>query len=465
MRVKTDIPCSSQETWVRAVLPLVNDPEQSLLNRLVELVDQVILERVLVWMKHQKPGKKGAARSSRKTRNAEEGTQGEDEVDEEDKPDATVWSLLSIMAARDLHRFLQAAVNLVLASSTATPRRLKDLMEALQIAALLSIEGEDGKSFRNPSQRKTLLAQVLSEGYFDATDALTDRRALRRGTWALLEAFFATSVNSTSGGLCAVPSDPGFVIRCWRKVYDICGEQNQQDEEDDGLDDDAHKILRVLARIASEVPADTGMELAEDLLAALVQLDQRLSPGNCGAALETISALCLAKGELTGALSTSSCDVNMASIDIDLMLAAPTEQEGAKICTQAARQILAACEKALQSFVVKRQTDPATLADLEKATFLTGAVAILGFSQNEEEAKKDTATKKSTTRRSRASKAGDDGESSSSSSAPLIRIPIPPATVSLIRVLLAPELLPLPATEGDDQCIDFHTMGESNIIL
>jgi len=127
-------------------------------------------------------------------------------------------------------------------------------------------------------------------------DALTDRRALRRGTWALLEGFFTTSTTNTSGrGLCAVLSDPGFVIRCWRKVYEICGEQGQQ-EEDDGLDDDAYKILRVLARIASEVPADAGMELAEELLAALVQLDPRLSPGNCGAALEIISALCLSKG-------------------------------------------------------------------------------------------------------------------------------------------------------------------------
>lgn len=126
--------------------------------------------------------------------------------------------------------------------------------------------------------------------------ALANRRALRRGTWALLEAFLATSVNSSNGSLCAVPSDPGFVITCWRKVYEICGSQSQEDD-DDGLDDDAHKILRVLARIASEVPAEAGMELAEELLSVLVELDGRLSAGNCGAALETVSALCLSKGE------------------------------------------------------------------------------------------------------------------------------------------------------------------------
>lgn len=130
------------------------------------------------------------------------------------------------------------------------------------------------------------------------------------------------------------------------------------------------------------------------------------------------------------------------------MIEAPSEAEGAKICTQAAEQILLACEKALRLFVVNRHTDAATMTKLEKATFLTGAVAILGFSQNEEEAKKETATTKKTTRKTRASKAHTDGSASASSSAPLIRIPIPPATISLVRVLLAPELLPLPETEG-----------------
>jgi len=105
-------------------------------------------------------------------------------------------------------------------------------------------------------------------------------------------------------------------------------------------------------------------------------------------------------------------------------------------------------------FVVKRHSDPATLANLQKATFLVGAVAILGFSPNEEEAKKETATKKASSRRSRASKAGAGGESSSFSSTPLIRIPIPAATVSLIRVLLAPELLPLPTVEEGDECFN-----------
>ena len=44
------------------------------------------------------------------------------------------------------------------------------------------------------------------------------------------------------------------------------------------------------------MPAALGMEVAEDLLAALAALDPRVSPENCGAALETVAALCLAKG-------------------------------------------------------------------------------------------------------------------------------------------------------------------------
>lgn len=138
-----------QETWVRAVLPLVSDPEQSLLNRLVELVDQVIIERVLVWLNNHKypGGKKGGSRSTRRTRIADDDSKDEVEAEEEKEVevDMSVWSLLSIVASRDLHRCLQLAVNLLLQSSSATPRRLKELMEALQTAALLSIEGNEGE--------------------------------------------------------------------------------------------------------------------------------------------------------------------------------------------------------------------------------------------------------------------------------------------------------------------------------
>lgn len=141
-----------QETWVHAILPLVSDPEQSLLNRLVELVDQVILDRVLEWMNcHKHPGgRKGAVRSGRKTRNAAEESRAGTEAEEDEAKkeiDTSVWSLLSIVASRDLHRCLQSAVNLLLQSSCATARRLRDLMEALQAAALLSIEGEGEGEF------------------------------------------------------------------------------------------------------------------------------------------------------------------------------------------------------------------------------------------------------------------------------------------------------------------------------
>jgi len=101
------------------------------------------MERVLTWMNHQKPGK--GSRSTRKARHAEDPQADDNAEEKEEKPDATVWSLLSIVASRDLHCLLQSAMNLLLARPSATPRRLKDLMEALQMAALLSIEGDDGE--------------------------------------------------------------------------------------------------------------------------------------------------------------------------------------------------------------------------------------------------------------------------------------------------------------------------------
>jgi hypothetical protein len=40
-----------QACWVRCVLPLVSDPEQGILNRLADLFNDVVIERVLAWHK------------------------------------------------------------------------------------------------------------------------------------------------------------------------------------------------------------------------------------------------------------------------------------------------------------------------------------------------------------------------------------------------------------------------------
>lgn len=134
-----------------------------------------------------------------------------------------------------------------------------------------------------------------------------DRTALRRGAWSLLEAILASDKTASplasgpgakQAGAAApgpvLPSDPAFVVTCWRRAFE--GLQGGGGGGRAELEDDARKILRVLARIAKDVPGEMGMALAEELLGCLAGLDPRLSPENCGAALETIAALCLAKG-------------------------------------------------------------------------------------------------------------------------------------------------------------------------
>lgn len=136
----------------------------------------------------------------------------------------------------------------------------------------------------------------------------------------------------------------------------------------------------------------------------MVGLDGKLSPENCGAALDTISALCQAKGThliyiyiyiykvyilpLTGPKPPSPdpfrpCLVNGQSpappltpsfslISVMSPAPAPSPEEGVDILTNAATQILEACEAALRAFIVDRKATPIVLARLERATFLTG---------------------------------------------------------------------------------------------
>jgi hypothetical protein len=104
------------------------------------------------------------------------------------------------------------------------------------------------------------------------------------------------------------------------------------------------------------------------------------------------------------------------------------------MCMAAGEAILESCAARLRSFVVERRQDPTNLPSLELAVFLVGAVAILGFTPNEEEVK---APKDAAGKRAKKKKDGAAG------SAAFVRVQVSPATVSLVRVLLSPELLPL----------------------
>lgn len=103
--------------------------------------------------------------------------------------------------------------------------------------------------------------------------------------------------------------------------------------------------------------------------------------------------------------------------------------------------MLEACEQVLRAFVVgPREGDMAALVSrLERATFLVGAVAILGFSANEDEIKSTSSAAGS--KKKGGKSAG--GTATAAGNGPLIRVPVPPAITSLLRVLLLPEIRPL----------------------
>ena len=106
--------------------------------------------------------------------------------------------------------------------------------------------------------------------------------------------------------------------------------------------------------------------------------------------------------------------------------------------------MLEACEQVLRAFVVgPREGDMAALVSrLERATFLVGAVAILGFSANEDEIK-STSTAAAGGSKKKGGKSGGGGAAAAATAAgsgPLIRVPVPPAITSLLRVLLLPEI-------------------------
>lgn len=62
----------------------------------------------------------------------------------------------------------------------------------------------------------------------------------------------------------------------------------------------------------------------------------------------------------------------LSSISVVSPAPAPSPEEGVDILTNAATQILEACEAALRAFIVDRKATPIVLARLERATFLTG---------------------------------------------------------------------------------------------
>ena len=114
------------------------------------------------------------------------------------------------------------------------------------------------------------------------------------------------------------------------------------------------------------------------------------------------------------------------------------------ICTDAAGHILESCEAVLRAFVVGRERSPELIQRLERATFLIGAVAILGFTPNEEEVKPQKAAALAKEKgRGKRKESAAASSSSSSSSAPTIHVPVPSAIICLLRVLLSPELLPV----------------------
>jgi len=223
---------------------------------------------------------------------------------------------------------------------------------------------------------------------------------LRRGTWALLEAIILAEDQlkgrfRSNGKVKNILTDPSFVINCWRDIYKIL-RQNQ----DYIVEDDGRKVLRVLSKVAHSMNRSMARDLRNDLLAPVLNLDNALSSETHVMALQAI-------------MSLTQCENNRDS------------KESIAECEKIGQEILDNCEVVLRSYVIKGERGSILVDKVERAVCLSGAVSIIGFSASEEE----TAL-------------NEKGKQANEGDIPFLKCVACPSLIALVRVLLAPELLP-----------------------
>ncbi|CAM9539163.1 unnamed protein product, partial [Hapterophycus canaliculatus] len=341
---------SLQDAWVSSVLPLAADPEQTCQNRLVELVRTVLLDRVVEWHKAEievaaarGKGRGGSqpARAGRQPARAAkiaavsdgrsaEGVAAAGAGGARAERVSSVWSLLAKAGKGDAHKCLKKAVSVLMLQNGATGFKAAPLLKALRAAAVMALppkaaraasaaaassemdddeRGEEKEKEKEEEEWATEDLRLLSLAENLPRPTLT---IIRRGTWVLLDAFFdrVLAPGESNGGReqqsdagTSMVMDPMFVVRCWDRIHGHILEQALSAPDGDSgesspgpeeaFESDGRRVLGVLARLASNVPAEVAAPLAESLLEML--LDLVATPETSAALVAALHMLCFAQ--------------------------------------------------------------------------------------------------------------------------------------------------------------------------
>jgi hypothetical protein len=316
-QLRQSLPRSStlRSAWCGAVLPLAHDSEVTVAARCGEFLKDALLEPVAewgdAWTQSAKRGKKGGAPQPAMT------------------DPRHVWRLLSTAHSPEAQKCLQAAlwpVALRAPSGSVTdsssfaggPALHAKVLTALRSAALLGC----GRAPNGDS--------LDTEEGIEGSEMLSSsvRNSVRQGAWVLFEAVLCPSIHSGSTThapapltAATVPVDPTFVIACWHDLWaeiDACEIQEQEEaasaagsmlgaSESSGreaLEQDAQRMLRVVAFLAPAIAADAATALASELISLLQAL--HATPTTAASMLKALISLCSTKAPTVEAAAAIS---------------------------------------------------------------------------------------------------------------------------------------------------------------
>lgn len=218
----------------------------------------------------------------------------------------------------------------------------------------------------------------------------SDDAALRCGAWVVLEALFSNAGASNPGGDASMATlfkslklDADFVIESWESMATALDTGSSAR----GIEDDAIRVLRVLAHVASCIPAAKASSIAANLLEMLNGF--KIRPAMAGAALQALKAVCFAKS--------------------------PSVDEGGRVCSQWIAELLQESGVLLESFIfpMTQATESGipSVETLQCVLHLVGEIAMLGIAVHEQQ-----------------------GQSST------LSVPVSSTLVSLVQALLPPTL-------------------------
>jgi hypothetical protein len=345
------VPCAEpvQETWVRALLPLAQDPEATCQAKLCELVQLVICDRIVQWREEVRHpihpsliAEQGFLRTNEKY---------------------AVWGLLGCLRGEKNIACLKRAMSALVAGKGAssgqriagTPFDSRQVLEALRDAAILATLTSRGKQ---PASCQDS-AQVDVWAALSKSMPQAELATVRSGCWKLLEAILDVKALPGSESVMegATTIEPTFVVDCWNQLSLVLLQAPQKDAEAD-----ARRVLSVMARVAARIPSGMSLPLIDQLKDAIVGMH---------AGPETSGSILFALKELTFA-------------------AAASPEEAAQECEVWVTLILVRCESVLKEYVQggplssSRGGDLASSAQARHALYLLGEAIMVGFSGNGE---------------------------------------------------------------------------------